>query len=167
MPRPQTILLPALNIFTVNCSSFNQQPLLSIVLSIYPFLVPGQEYIHLKLLSCNSELCTFILCFPVPLTSSILPIFLSSSALRTEKLGPVGPAKSFIKKWSDKFGFWNMCVCVCFIMCLLAIYIFPRSVCLFCCRKICGPILGIYKSLTDTWMRTLGLRPSNSFSGKT
>ncbi len=27
--------------------------------------------------------------------------------------------------------------------------IFPQSVCLFCCRKICGPILGIYKSLTD------------------
>ncbi len=26
--------------------------------------------------------------------------------------------------------------------------IFPRSVCLFCSRKICGPILGIYKSLT-------------------
>jgi hypothetical protein len=32
---------------------------------------------------------------------------------------------------------------------LWAIYIFPRSVCLFCRRKICGPILGIYKSLTD------------------
>ncbi len=29
----------------------------------------------------------------------------------------------------------------------LEIYIFPGSVCLFCCRKICGPILGIYKSL--------------------
>ncbi len=30
--------------------------------------------------------------------------------------------------------------------------IFTGSVCLFCCRKICGPILGIYKSLRDTWM---------------
>ncbi len=29
-------------------------------------------------------------------------------------------------------------------MCLWAIYIFPRSVCLFCCKKICGLILGIY-----------------------
>jgi hypothetical protein len=29
-------------------------------------------------------------------------------------------------------------------MCLSAIYKSPRSVCLFCCRKICGPILGIY-----------------------
>ncbi len=47
-------------------------------------------------------------------------------------------------------------------MCLWAIYIFPWSVCLFCCRKICGPILGVYKSFTDTWMWKLGLRPRNS-----
>ncbi len=33
------------------------------------------------------------------------------------------------------------------------------------CRKICGPILGIYNSLTDTWMCQLGLKPHNSFSG--
>jgi hypothetical protein len=26
----------------------------------------------------------------------------------------------------------------------------PRSVCLFCCRKMCGQILGINKSITDT-----------------
>ncbi len=52
-------------------------------------------------------------------------------------------------------------------MCRCAIYIFPWSVCLFCCRKICGPILGIYKSLTDTWMWKLGLRQRNSFSGNT
>jgi hypothetical protein len=30
------------------------------------------------------------------------------------------------------------------------LYIFPGSGCLFGCREICGPILGIYKSLTDT-----------------
>ncbi len=29
-------------------------------------------------------------------------------------------------------------------------------------REICGLILGIYKSLTDTWMYKLGLRPRNS-----
>ncbi len=29
-------------------------------------------------------------------------------------------------------------------------------------QEICGPILGIYKSLTDTWMWKLGLRPGNS-----
>ncbi len=52
-------------------------------------------------------------------------------------------------------------------MCLWAIYtyIFPRSVCLFCCRKICGPMLEIYKTLTDTWMWKLCLRPRNSFMG--
>ena len=33
---------------------------------------------------------------------------------------------------------------------LWEIYIFPGSVCLFCCREICGPILGIYKLLSDT-----------------
>jgi hypothetical protein len=47
-------------------------------------------------------------------------------------------------------------------MCLWAIYLFPRSICLFCCRKICGPILGIYKLLTYTWIWKLGLRPRNS-----
>jgi hypothetical protein len=42
------------------------------------------------------------------------------------------------------------------------IYIFPGSVCLFCCSQICGPILEIFKSLTDTWMWKMGLRPGNS-----
>ncbi len=31
--------------------------------------------------------------------------------------------------------------------------------------KIGGPIEGIYKSLSDTWMLILGLRPHSSFSG--
>ncbi len=30
------------------------------------------------------------------------------------------------------------------------------SVCLFCCRKICGPILGKYKPLADTWTVEIG-----------
>ncbi len=42
---------------------------------------------------------------------------------------------------------------------LWEIYIFPGSVCLCCCREICGPFLGIYKSLKDTGMWNLGLRP--------
>jgi hypothetical protein len=48
------------------------------------------------------------------------------------------------------------------------IYIFPPSVCLLRCRKICGLILGTHKSLTDTCMWKLGpycIRPRNSFSG--
>ncbi len=45
---------------------------------------------------------------------------------------------------------------------LWEIYIFPGSVCLFCCSEICGPILGIYQWLTDIWIWKLGLRPRNS-----
>ncbi len=37
-------------------------------------------------------------------------------------------------------------------MCLRAIYIFPGSVCLFCCRKYVDRSWGIYKSLTHTHM---------------
>ncbi len=33
------------------------------------------------------------------------------------------------------------------------------------CNRIGRSIVGIYKSLTDTWMWKLGLRPYNSFSG--
>ncbi len=40
------------------------------------------------------------------------------------------------------------------------IYIFPGSDCLFSCREICGQILGIYKSITDTCMWKLGLWPA-------
>ncbi len=38
---------------------------------------------------------------------------------------------------------------------------------IFCCRKIGGPILGICKSLTDTWMIKFWQRPRNCFSGNT
>jgi hypothetical protein len=41
-------------------------------------------------------------------------------------------------------------------MCLWAICILPRSVHIFSCR-IGRQILGIYKSVKDTWMWKLGL----------
>ncbi len=50
-------------------------------------------------------------------------------------------------------------------MCLWAFYIFPGSVHLFTCCRVGKSIVGIYESLTDTWMWKLGLWPSNSFSG--
>ncbi len=48
---------------------------------------------------------------------------------------------------------------------LWAIYTFPRSVCLFGCSKIRGPILGIYKSLSDVWTWKLGTRPRSLIFG--
>jgi hypothetical protein len=52
-------------------------------------------------------------------------------------------------------------------MYLRAIYIFPRSVRLLCSSKIGGPIVGIYKSLTYTWMWKLGTRQRSFISGNT
>ncbi len=50
-------------------------------------------------------------------------------------------------------------------MFLWAIYIFPRSVCLFCCRKIGGPIVEIYKSFTEHECGNQDLRRAVSFLG--
>ncbi len=46
--------------------------------------------------------------------------------------------------------------------CLWAIYIFPVYI---SSGRTGRPIVGIYNSLTDTWMWKLGLRPRYSFSG--
>ncbi len=78
--------------------------------------------------------------------------------------------KDTIPKFWNKFSQKRNCaasVPISIFICLWAIYIFPQSVCLLCCRKICGLILGIYKSLTGKWMRKLGQRPRNFFSGNT
>ncbi len=48
------------------------------------------------------------------------------------------------------------------IYCICEKFIYFHDQSAFCCREICGPILGKYKSLTDTWMWKLGLRPRNS-----
>jgi hypothetical protein len=54
--------------------------------------------------------------------------------------------------------FPQLCVCERFIY-------FQESACLFRCRKTCIPIVGIYKSLTDTLTGKQRLRPRNPFSG--
>ncbi len=68
------------------------------------------------------------------------------------------------QKWNCYFQnrIIMFCLPVPTLIFLWEIHIFPGSVCLFCCREICGPILGIFKSLTDTCMWELGLRPCNS-----
>ncbi len=50
-------------------------------------------------------------------------------------------------------------------MSLWATNIFPESVHIFSCSIIDRPIVGIYKTLTDTWEWKLGLWPRSSFSG--
>ncbi len=50
------------------------------------------------------------------------------------------------------------CLPISTFMYLWAIYILQQSVC-------CGPIIGIYKSLTDTWAWKLGTRPHSFISG--
>jgi hypothetical protein len=42
---------------------------------------------------------------------------------------------------------------------------FSRLGHLFCCNKIGGPIVGMYKSLTDTWILEWGTRPRCFISG--
>ncbi len=70
----------------------------------------------------------------------------------------------FPQKWNCYFQIRIIlfCLSVPTLIYLWEIYIFPGSDCLFSCREICGQILGIYKSITDTCMWRLGLRPRNS-----
>jgi hypothetical protein len=62
-------------------------------------------------------------------------------------------------------GNWAASVPFSTLMCLWAIYIFSESVHIFSCSRIGRSIMGIHKSLTDTWMWKLGLWQRNSFSG--
>ncbi len=50
-------------------------------------------------------------------------------------------------------------------ICLCAIDVLSETVHIFSCSRIGRPTLGIHKSLTDTWMWKLGLKPHNYFSG--
>ncbi len=60
--------------------------------------------------------------------------------------------------------------------CFCERFIFLWSVCLFCCRQVGGPNVGIYRSLTNKWMWNwdwgraipfLGIRNSNFFAVRT
>jgi hypothetical protein len=97
---------------------------------------------------------------------------LQSMQAKVTKLQMNGQWKSNINVWfpftySQKWNcyFQNRIMMFCLpvptLIYLWEIYIFPGSVCRFCCREICEPILGIHKWLTDTWLWKLGLRPRN------
>ncbi len=78
----------------------------------------------------------------------------------------------YSQKWNCEASlFPNRIIMFCLpiptLLYLWEIYIFPGSVWLFCCSQIGGLILGINKSLTDTWMWKLGLRPCNSHKRNT
>ncbi len=62
------------------------------------------------------------------------------------------PRKGIVRPQSQ---FPHSCVCERFI--------YSQDLTAYSAAGICGPILGTYKSLTDTCMWILGLRPHNSF----
>ncbi len=65
----------------------------------------------------------------------------------------------FLRIARPQSQFPHSCVCERFIYCISMIGPYNS------CSRIGISIIGIYKSLTDTWMWKLGLWPRNSFSG--
>ncbi len=109
------------------------------------------------------EISVFCLCSAQLLSFIFLPFTRPHCKGRASNINVWFPFM-YSHKWNCYFQ--NRIIMFCLpvppLIYLWEIYIFPGSVCLFCCREICGQILGIYESLTDTWMWKLGLRPCNS-----
>ncbi len=97
----------------------------------YPYRVPLTQFVHIA--KKTSGMWAWMFCWVFCATGIFQPC--------NEKV-------------FEPFPEWNCAASVpipTFVF-MRGIYIFPRLVCLFCCRKIVGPIVGIYRSLTETWM---------------
>ncbi len=86
---------------------------------------------------------------PIP---SLLNSILSCTLIIIGLNLPIKKIPTPLQRWSTenlkKNIYWAASVQISTFIYLSAIYIIPRSVCLFGCSKICRPIVGIYKSLT-------------------
>ncbi len=75
------------------------------------------------------------------------PVFVFHVILRFQRCSVLCPhCKEPMPKIRNKYFQKRNCVAtvpISTFICLWAIYIFPPSICLFCCRKKCGSILGI------------------------
>ncbi len=126
------------------------------ILSNIPVMDISDSMVLLIWSVLNTVICVLLVLFNTSKNNS--PVLWTS---------PVYTAKNQYRKYKQIFQKRNCAATapISTFMCLWAIYIFPPSICLFCCRKYCEPILGIHKSLTDTWMWNLGLRPHNPRKG--
>jgi hypothetical protein len=91
---------------------------------VFPCLgrcIPDRAYTHCKWRACES------------------PIYVWFWFMYSQKWNCEGP-----RYFQNRF-FVMFCLPISTFMYLWAIYIFPGSVCLFCCSQIGRPILGIYK----------------------
>jgi hypothetical protein len=156
--------------------------ILCLWLTVLPFTCITWTFLYRRGYICTLRVsCVFVVVLfastlpPSQLSQTIqyvhLPYLSSNlSSLPVWQIEPTNALKDTIPKIPSKYSQKRNCaasVPISAFMCAVSdlLYIFPRSICLFCCRKICGPILETYKSLTDKWMWKLGLRPRNSFSG--
>jgi hypothetical protein len=93
----------------------------------------------------NVDLRTQVKCRPLIYNT----ICLAATAMNQyRKLETNIPRKGIVRPQSQ---FPHSCVCERYIQ-----YIYSHDRSAFLLQEICGPILGIYKSLTDTWMSEIG-----------
>ncbi len=99
--------------------------------------------------ACLPATCVPVCHKPICLPHAYLPTDSLSDCHHTAKTKCRKFETNITRMSRSQSQFPHSCVCE------RIIHIFPRWVCLFCWRKICRLILGIYKSLTDRWGRAI------------